>query len=80
MDRRRNHFGIVRREAFDRVGGLDEEYLFWFADDDFSRRLLKEGYVIREAPAGIVTNSRVDWSNPNRDSPADWLRYTMRWG
>lgn len=34
---------VVRREAFDRVGGWDERYWFWYEDVDLSCRLLDLG-------------------------------------
>ena len=40
------NFGLVRREAFRDVGGLDERYHFYYADQDFSLRLWKKGWEV----------------------------------
>jgi GT2 family glycosyltransferase len=37
---------LVRRETFERVGGWDEQFEFWFEDADLSRRLHDLGDVL----------------------------------
>jgi GT2 family glycosyltransferase len=42
---------MVRRRAFDEVGGMDEQFFpVWFEDADFCRRLLEEGWTIFFVP------------------------------
>ncbi len=36
---------LVRREAFERIGGFDERFHYWFEDVDLCRRLWAEGRV-----------------------------------
>lgn len=65
---------LVRREAWDAVGGLDERYRFYFEDHDFCWRLAEAGWRIA-----------VDWnaqavhveggSSRGRDPQAWFLRY-----
>jgi hypothetical protein len=40
------NFGVIRREAFISVGGLDEEYYFYHADQDFTNALAHKGWDI----------------------------------
>jgi N-acetylglucosaminyl-diphospho-decaprenol L-rhamnosyltransferase len=42
---------LVRRTAFDAVGGFDERYFLFWEDADLCRRLRAAGYTVRYAPA-----------------------------
>ena len=42
---------IVRREAFDAVGGLDEGFFLYWEDADFCRRLTRAGWRVVYVPA-----------------------------
>jgi len=45
-------FLLVRREAWQRIGGFDEQFTpVWFEDVDFCLRLARGGYRIRFSPA-----------------------------
>ncbi len=44
---------VVRRSAFDAVGGWDEGFWFWFEDVDMSRRLADEGPSLYVAGAAV---------------------------
>jgi GT2 family glycosyltransferase len=52
---------LIRREAFDAVGGFDERYFLYWEDADLCRRLRARGHEIRYVPAAtavhIVGNS-----------------------
>jgi GT2 family glycosyltransferase len=37
---------LVRREAFERCGGFDERYWFWYEDVDLARRLHERGRLL----------------------------------
>ncbi len=47
---------LVRREAFDAVGGFDDEYFMYFEDVDLGYRLGKAGYRNRYEPDAAVTH------------------------
>jgi N-acetylglucosaminyl-diphospho-decaprenol L-rhamnosyltransferase len=47
---------LIRREAFDRVGGFDERYFLYWEDADLCRRLRGLGYVMRYAPSAIAVH------------------------
>lgn len=45
---------LVRRAVFDEIGYLDQTYIFYHEDVDFSWRLILRGYKIRYNPNSIV--------------------------
>jgi GT2 family glycosyltransferase/glycosyltransferase involved in cell wall biosynthesis len=45
---------LVRREAFEEVGGFDERYFMFFEDVDLGWRLWLAGYRIRYVPQALV--------------------------
>jgi glycosyltransferase involved in cell wall biosynthesis len=51
-----------RREAFDAVGGFDEQFAYG-SDVDFSWRLIEAGYRIRSVPGAVI---RHDWGTWRR--------------
>ncbi len=63
---------VVRREAFDEVGGFDETLRFG-EDVDFVWRLHRLGWRVRYEPAGIV-------EHPARTSVHDWVRQRFDYG
>jgi N-acetylglucosaminyl-diphospho-decaprenol L-rhamnosyltransferase len=48
---------LVRREAFDLVGGFDERYFLYWEDADLCRRLRERGWTTRYVPAARVRHS-----------------------
>jgi N-acetylglucosaminyl-diphospho-decaprenol L-rhamnosyltransferase len=47
---------LVRREAFDRVGGFDERFFLYWEDADLCRRLRNAGWRTRYQPAAKVVH------------------------
>jgi GT2 family glycosyltransferase len=43
---------LVRRDTFERAGGFDERYWFWYEDVDLARRLHEQGRVLH-VPAAV---------------------------
>lgn len=58
-----------RREAFDAVGGFDEDFAYG-SDVDFSWRLIGAGFRIRSVPASVV---RHDWGTRRRQLRRSYL-------
>ena len=48
---------LVRRSAFDAVGGFDEGFFLYWEDADLCRRLRDRGFSTRYAPAARVTHT-----------------------
>ncbi len=49
---------LLRREAFDQVGGFDERFFLYAEDVDLCRRLLQSGWQLRYVPAARVQHRR----------------------
>jgi GT2 family glycosyltransferase len=47
---------LVRRRAFDEVGGFDPRYFMYWEDADLCRRLRAHGYEVRYAPAATAVH------------------------
>jgi len=45
---------MVRRKAFDNIGGWDEDYFLYFEDDDLCYRLNKSGWIVSYYPESKV--------------------------
>lgn len=45
---------LLRREAFDSVGGFDEGYFMYFEDTDLCERVAKAGWDVVYAPSAVV--------------------------
>jgi N-acetylglucosaminyl-diphospho-decaprenol L-rhamnosyltransferase len=41
---------VIRREAFDQIGGFDSRFFLYFEDVDFAVRLRAAGYLLRYDP------------------------------
>jgi glycosyltransferase involved in cell wall biosynthesis len=48
---------LVRRAAFDSVGGFDEGYWMYWEDADLCRRLADEGWEVHFEPAAVVDHA-----------------------
>jgi GT2 family glycosyltransferase len=47
---------LVRRDAFERIGGMDEGFFLYWEDADFCRRLKAAGYSTLFCPAAVATH------------------------
>lgn len=62
---------LLRREAFDAVGGFDEGYFMFFEDVDLGERLGRAGWLNLHVPAAEVTHVQgTSW----KDRPAPMIR------
>lgn len=78
------NFGIIRREAWESLGGLDEQFDFYFADIDLSWRLNRQSEIEPLMPInGYVYNNRHDeiWRNPMyMQLRPDSAKFYQKWG
>ncbi|MDT0164711.1 glycosyltransferase family 2 protein [Actinotalea sp. AC32] len=62
---------LLRREAFEEVGGFDEGYFMFFEDVDLGERLGRRGWVNVHVPSAAVTHvGGTSW----RERPAPMIR------
>jgi N-acetylglucosaminyl-diphospho-decaprenol L-rhamnosyltransferase len=61
---------LVRREAFEAVGGFDERLFMYMEDVDLCRRLRARGWAIAYEPGAIVEH--VMGHSQSTDQPARW--------
>lgn len=62
---------LIRRAAFDQVGGFDERYFLYFEDADLCRRLRDAGWGIGYVPGAVVTHRE---GSASRHAPLRALR------
>ena len=60
---------LVRRAAFDAVGGFDEDFFLYYEDADFTRRVASAGWILVWAERAVVRH-RGGSSIPSSSSPA----------
>ena len=80
---------MVRREAFDAVGGFDEGYFMYFEDTDLCERLARSGWDVVYAPSATVVHhgghatsrNLIAMSKAHHDSAYRYLsrRYRGAW-
>ncbi len=63
---------LVRRSAFDAVGGFDERFFLYMEDVDLCRRLREAGWTIRYEPSAVVRHAI--GGSQSEDQPARWYR------
>jgi hypothetical protein len=63
-------FFMVRREAFDGIGLLDEQFFMYSEEVDFCRRVWDAGHEVWYSPAGTVTHY---WGGQNSVSSRTFL-------
>ena len=49
---------MIRRRAFEEIGGFDERYFLYFEDVDLCARLDAAGWRLRESPAAVAYHER----------------------
>lgn len=58
---------LIRRDCFDRLGGMDEQFFLYYEDVDFCRRAMQAGYEVWYTPQVGVTHH---WPLHARPVPA----------
>jgi len=76
------NYGLLRKQCFDAVGGLDEDYRFYCADADLSLKFSEAQYAILPMEGCFVFHDNVMDARKTHDvaaSRADLERYETRW-
>ncbi|MCF6147392.1 MAG: methyltransferase domain-containing protein [Candidatus Kuenenia sp.] len=76
------NYGLIRRESFEEIKGLDEEYKFYCADGDLCLKLYKNNKVLIPLPRCFVLHNNVLDSQKKinlNDSNQDIELYSQRW-
>jgi GT2 family glycosyltransferase len=63
---------LVRRDAFEAVGGFDERFFLYMEDVDLCRRFRAAGYRVAYEPGAIVRHAI--GGSQSADQPARWYR------
>ncbi|HEX7277688.1 MAG TPA: glycosyltransferase, partial [Acidimicrobiales bacterium] len=76
---------LIRRSAFDTVGGFDESYFLYGEDLDLCRRLRDAGWALVTVPDVWATHVSGGSAESGWNREANWWRGTMqfaavRWG
>ena len=66
---------LIRREAFEDVGGFDERFFLYCEDVDFSWRLLSKGWKLRYVPAACVRHDT--YESPNQIKPLQFAQTVL---
>lgn len=61
---------LVRREAFELVGGFDEGYFMYFEDLDLCERIARSGWQVLYAPDAVVVHAGGHSTSAHRDAMA----------
>lgn len=61
---------LVRKSAFDRLGGFDENIFLYYEDDDLSARIVKAGDEMRYIHDAVVHHQQAKSSAPSPDLSA----------
>ncbi len=56
VDSIRGSFFFIRREALEKLGGLDEQFFVWFEEVDYCRRVYQAGGEVWYSPAASATD------------------------
>jgi len=62
---------LIRRSAFEEVGGFDPMFFMYGEDVDLSWRLRDKGYVLRYVPRAVVVHHA--YANPHEVKPAQFI-------
>ena len=71
---------LVRRTAFESVGGFDESYFLYGEDLDLCRRLRHAGWRLVALPDAWATHASGGSAESDWSREANWWRGTMQFG
>jgi GT2 family glycosyltransferase len=67
-------FLIVRREALDAVGPLDERFFLYSEEKDWCMRIGRAGYEVRHLPTMEITHYTGDYERPSLSAQLAWSK------
>jgi GT2 family glycosyltransferase len=67
-------FLVVRREALDVVGGLDERFFLYSEEKDWCMRIGQAGFEVRHLPTMEVTHHSGDYERPSLAAQLAWSK------
>lgn len=74
------NFGLIRRDVFDRVGGISEEYRFYYADSDLCLKMISAGYRISAFPEVRIVHDDLNRGHADPHGSAyDTRLYQQKW-
>jgi GT2 family glycosyltransferase len=65
---------LIRREAWEAVGGFDEGYFLYFEDVDLCRRLRQAGWKVAFEPAALTRHIRGVSARQAESQVKQWYR------
>jgi GT2 family glycosyltransferase len=77
---------IVRKEAFDAVGGMDEGYFLYLEDTDLCKRMWRSGWSVKAISSVHITHflqresAKSFFGAANRTFLRSLIRYTFKFG
>ena len=54
------NFGLINKDAFNKVNGFDEKYKFYWADVDLCLRIWEAGFTIETSPYSLVDHNNIN--------------------
>lgn len=77
------YFPVMKRECFEKVGHLDEQYKHYFVDPDLGYRIQAAGYKNIYCPTSVLVHyelSKKDMSTVQERFNADLEKFVKKWG
>jgi N-acetylglucosaminyl-diphospho-decaprenol L-rhamnosyltransferase len=77
---------VVRKTAFDAVGGMDEGYFLYFEDTDLCKRMWRAGWIVRAIPSVRIVHflqresAKSMFGKANRTFLRSLVRYFFKFG
>ncbi len=77
-----SYFPIMKRECFEKVGSVDEQFKHYFADPDIGLRVQQAGYNIVYCPTSVFAHYELSRKDPQKQQKRfdhDWAQFEIKW-